>query len=632
MGTTVDCHAKSEKLTILHTNDWQSRFLGFGPNADYSPSSMNDDDTIGGISRLASLIEQRRKVLGEENLLLLDGGDYSMGTLFHTIIRETGSELQLMAALGYDAITLGNHEFDYGPDALARSINAAMKVADIPPIVISNMIFSDQDTADDSLQELVQQGVIKPYVVLVKGQQKVGIFGLMGRDAIDVVSNGKPLSFNDPVATAERMVKLLRQQEKVDTVIVLSHGGVHKDIESTLGWKGDDVDLLSKVKGIDIIVGGHSHTPLHDPLFIDERIIVQAGSEAQYLGELSLDIESKKISKVDYDLHPINDSILGKAEIIEKIEIFKQQVTSKFLQPSGYSFDQILARSQSHLGRKYEDLVIANLVTDSLRKITNADFAITANGSIRDDIYFGSNGLQRVSDLFRVVPLGPGLINDNPGHEILKVWITGSEIKNILEVLLLAQQKRGQSFYPRFSGLEVTYNTARMSFDQISQIRIGNPENGFVDLDTSTANQRLYSMALNTYVGSFIGLINKISYGLLDIKPKTREGEPIHQLQYAVYDSDKSQNGTQAVKEWQGFFRHVESLTDNDNDGIVDLPTSSDQRLIKIHSYGAADLFNNATWITYLSMLMISLVVCILVFVMRRFFSKSQIKHSSDNE
>jgi 5'-nucleotidase / UDP-sugar diphosphatase len=112
-------------FTILHTNDWQSRLLGFGPNNEYSPATTGDDDTVGGVARLATLLEQRRAAAGEQPVLLLDGGDFSMGTLFHTVTRETGGELRLMTELGYDAATLGNHEFDFRPAGLAAMISAA---------------------------------------------------------------------------------------------------------------------------------------------------------------------------------------------------------------------------------------------------------------------------------------------------------------------------------------------------------------------------------------------------------------------------------------------------------------------------------------------------------------------------
>ena len=610
-------------LTLLHTNDWQSRLLGFGTNADFSPDTINDDITVGGISRLATLIAERRKAHGADNVLLLDGGDYSMGTLFHTIIREAGAELQLMSALQYDAITLGNHEFDYRPEGLAKSIDSAINAgAKLPPIVISNMVFSQDDPADDQLQSLWQKGIIKPYVVINKGQKKIGIFGLMGSNAADVAPNSFPISFSNPIESAKRMVKILKEKEQVDLVIVLSHGGIKNDKDTQLEWSGEDVELLNLVSGIDVVVGGHSHTPLETPISLDGRVILQAGSEAQYLGELSIQIEHKKIIDSKYKLHKIDDTILGLSEISQQIEQFKQQVTEIFLQPAGYSFDQALAQSYRHLSRDYNDNVIANLVTDSMKDATSSDIAISTNGPIRDDIYLGSNGIQQVSDLFRIVPLGVGVSNDKPGYDLVKVWITGAEIKSIIEALLLGNQTRGDSFYPRFSGFQVIYNSARIPFDQVSQIKLGSAKTGYHEIDLSPDNRRLYSMATNSFVGSMAWLIEKISYGLLEFTPKKQNGEPIADLSEGVYDSNNQQPDIQEIKEWHAFFSYLKKLPDNNTDGVVELPVKSETRLIKIHSYNPVQLYKNATWIMILSSLVIILTVTLTLIMLRKIFRR----------
>jgi 5'-nucleotidase/UDP-sugar diphosphatase len=611
--------ASNSQLTILHTNDWQSRLLGFGTNADFTPQTINDDNTLGGVSRLATLIEQRRKILGKDNVLLLDGGDYSMGTLFHTIIRETGAELQLMSALQYDAITFGNHEFDYRPDGLAQSIQSALNARGrLPPIVISNMHFSPDDPADDRLQALWQQNIIRPYVVVNKGGKRVGLFGLMGSDAADVAPNASPISFSDPLEAAKRMVQILTEKEKVDLVVVLSHGGIHQDLDAPLNWWGEDVDLLTQVPGIDIVVGGHSHTPLKNPIMIDDRMILQAGSEAQYLGELSLKLEASKFKKSGYQLHNIDDHIIGDPAFISKIEQFKQQVTELFLKPAGYKFEQVLAHTRRRLGREHFDNVIANLVTDSMKTATSSDIAISTNGPIRDDIYLGSNGIQQVSDLFRIVPLGVGVNSDQPGYDLVKVWITGSEIKSIIEALLLGQQTRGDSFYPRFSGFQVVYNSARLPFDQVSQIKLGDSKNGYHDIDLSADNPQLYSMAANSFVGSMAWLIEKISYGLLEFTPKNKHGDPIANLSEGVYDSNLNQPGIQEIKEWRAFFSHLKKLPDTNRDGVVELPIKAETRLIQIHSYNPVDLYQNTTWIMIIgSTLMILALVIILLLSVR---------------
>ncbi len=102
-ATLASATAAPRDFTVLHTNDWQSRLLGFGPNNEYTPATTNDDGTVGGVARLATLVKERRAAAGEQPLLLLDAGDFTMGTLFHTISREAGSELRLMSEIGFDA-------------------------------------------------------------------------------------------------------------------------------------------------------------------------------------------------------------------------------------------------------------------------------------------------------------------------------------------------------------------------------------------------------------------------------------------------------------------------------------------------------------------------------------------------
>jgi 5'-nucleotidase / UDP-sugar diphosphatase len=133
-------------FTILHTNDIHSNFVGMSPEADYTPFSLNDDKTRGGLARLATLIAERKAAREAQGpVLVLDDGDYSNGTAFGAATRETGSELQLLFRMGFDATTFGNHEFDFGPEGLGTSIAVAAKAGRTPPIIVSNIDLSKDD-------------------------------------------------------------------------------------------------------------------------------------------------------------------------------------------------------------------------------------------------------------------------------------------------------------------------------------------------------------------------------------------------------------------------------------------------------------------------------------------------------
>src|SRR5208282_3996122 len=145
----------AKTFTILHTNDLHSNFIGMAPSLDYTPFTLNNDDTRGGFARLAPLIAKRKEARKEQGpVLVLDDGDYSMGTAFGAASRETGAELQLLFQMGFDATTFGNHDFDLGPDGLGKSIDLAANAGRVPAVVASNTDFSKDDPTLVDLQRL----------------------------------------------------------------------------------------------------------------------------------------------------------------------------------------------------------------------------------------------------------------------------------------------------------------------------------------------------------------------------------------------------------------------------------------------------------------------------------------------
>tara|TARA_Y100001951_G_scaffold98454_1_gene99291 strand:- start:2478 stop:4394 length:1917 start_codon:yes stop_codon:yes gene_type:complete len=589
--------AAERSFTILHSNDWQSRLLGFGPNNAYSPATLNDDETVGGVARLATLLQQRRSAAGEEPVLLLDGGDFTMGTLFHTISREMGSELRLMSELGYDAAVIGNHEFDFRPAGLAAMISAAHKVEGdaLLPLLSSNMRFDPASKADDSLQAHFEAGRILPYKLIERGGIRFGLFGLLGNNAVAVSPMIQPLTFADPVATARETVAKLRE-EGAEVVILLSHMGVTQQADGS--WRGEDVELVEQVPGIDIVVGGHSHVALPQPVLVNGHTpVVQAGSEIQYLGELRMTLGDDGVTQVrDYRLHPINDRIAGDAVITAQVEDFKQVVSERMLNPRGYRFDQPLAKVDQRLGRDFSDHTLANLVTDALRHAVDADLAFTGNGTIRDDLIKGRHGVQDVSDLFRIAPLGIGQFDDEPGYPMIKAYVSAREIKSLLEVLLLAYQLRdSDSYYPRVSGVRFTYNPWRVPFDRVSRIEIGDPVKGYRDLDLD--DTRLYSIGATSYVGSFTWLVPDLTKGLLDVIPKDAAGRPLPRIEDSIVDQEPNTPGVQELKEWQALLDHIRSLPDLDGDGLADIPTvgaAVEARMIRAPSLNPREMFRLA--------------------------------------
>ena len=340
-------------FTILHTNDMHASFIGMGPASDYTPFTLNDDTTRGGYARLAGLIAKRKEARNAQGpVLVLDAGDYSMGTAFSAATRETGGELHLMGRMGYDATTFGNHEFDLGPAGLGKSIGTAVKAGRIPAVLAANTSFPGSDATLADLQRLAKAGVIRRHIVIERGGIRFGIFGVLGKEAM-IYTNGEATTFADATESAREVVKVLRETEKVDVVIALSHGGLEKGKDGRY-IDGEDVRLSKAVPGIDVVISGHSHTELQEAIIVNDRTpVVQTGKESRNLGELVITLDGAKLMVESYRLHPIDDTIVGDRAIAAEIEQLKKSVTEAAFASRGYRVDQPLAiaaaRSAQHL-------------------------------------------------------------------------------------------------------------------------------------------------------------------------------------------------------------------------------------------------------------------------------------------
>ena len=344
-------HANGQTLTIVHTNDLHSHFLGFSPNIDFTWETTGDDATKGGWARLATVIKSVRQDRSNP-VLVLDAGDFMMGSLFHLLSREQAFELRLLEKMGYDAISLGNHEFDLTPDGLARILNSAKSNGPLPSMVLSNAIFSNESDKDDTLKVAFDEGLVKPYVVIEKSGLKIGLFGLLGHDAIEVAPFASPVTFDDPIATAKRMVDQLKTKEKVDLIICLSHSGLVDDRE-----KSEDVILAKEVPDIDIIISGHTHTRLEEPIIEGNTIIVQTGAYGVAAGIMDLEIKDGQAQLARYTLKDLDDQIPGDPEIANAISEFEQTLETQVLAPFQLSFQQTLAHTDfdtDHTGRRIQ--------------------------------------------------------------------------------------------------------------------------------------------------------------------------------------------------------------------------------------------------------------------------------------
>jgi 5'-nucleotidase / UDP-sugar diphosphatase len=596
-------------FTILHTNDMHSSFIGMGPASDYTPFKLGDDKTRGGYARLAGLIATRkeaREILGP--VLVLDAGDYSMGTPFGAATRETGGELQLMSLMGYDATTFGNHEFDLGPEGLVKSIDAAAKSGRVPAVVASNTHYTGQGETLADLQRLVKAGVIRRHLVIERGGIRFGIFGVLGKEAIFYTSGGA-VSFSDGIEAAREMVKVLRETEKVDVVIALSHGGLEKDKEGRY-TDGDDVRLPKAVPGIDVVIGAHSHTELHEAIIVNGRTpVVQTGKESNNLGELMISLDADKLTVESYQLHPIDGTVLGDRAIGDEIDKLKTSVTAAVFASRGYSIDQPLAIAPRDLPNTFTDIaagtLLANLVTDALRVATKADIGFSVNGMMRASLMRGKSGVLTVYDVFAVAPLGAGVVDPTAGSTLVTGWFTGLELKNLLEFFLVDNAAHPGEYFPRASGMRFRYDKSRPMFDVVTAIELGDLDRGYRAIDISGKDECLYSLTCPLMLGTILVGIPKYTKGKLPLFPKNKAGQPLTSKVDALEAPrestahlmsppgtvDKSSIATGAgngavkeIKEWQAIMDHLRKLPVKNKGDLPTIPVderASEVRAIK---------------------------------------------------
>ncbi len=625
LAVAPTAHAEDGKrLTIVHTNDLQSRLLGFAPNRDYTPETLNDDATLGGISRVATVIREVR-ARAPERTLVVDAGDIMMGTLFQTLAEQHAVELRLMQAIGYDAATLGNHDFDFHSDGLARIVEAAGRQGAFPQLLLANIRFDPDDEGDDELAALYERGVLRRFTLVERGGLRIALFGLLGYHASEVSAYARPASFDDPVETARRMVAVLREQEGADLVVCLYHGALRK-----VGprWVGDSIELLRELPGIDVVVSGHTHQPVPVPPLVDGRPVVQAGSEARFVGVLELEVRDGRSRVLDYELVTIDDSIASAPDIEETVAAYVERIDEEVLAPYGRGFRDVVVETGFDLVDDPADPAGGNLgplVADAVRWSIDryfdepTDVVLTTAGMIRDNVRRGETGRQQTSDLFRVMPLGIGTVESSPGYPLSRVYFTAPELKSIVEVLLIGTRLKGKSYFPFFSGLRFRYNPYRPPLDQVFEIELGDERRGYetIDLDDE---ERLFSFGMSAYFLSYMHYASELSAGLFSLAPRDATGRPIPSVESALVDADPTTPGVQEAKEWLALVDYLDQLPDTDGDSVADVPERyrvPEARRTAVASLNPAVYFRNATAVTWTAMLALLLAALLAILAVR---------------
>jgi 5'-nucleotidase len=474
-----------------------------------------------------------------------------MGCLPHLAFESESIDYATMQALGYDATTFGNHEFDFGPAALARSIQTAQARGGLPPIVASNIHFSASDPNDDALASLYGEGQdkpVRPYrVITTPSGIRVGVLGFVGINAAHVAPNKTPVAFSAPVdpktdgdvaanlprlyADVQPVVDRLRSVEKVDFVVALSHSGV-RDTSSAAGIaQGEDTQVCQNVAGIDLIVSGHTHNHDPKPMHVTNAqtqkpcLVLNGGAFGKEVGRVDFAIAPQGVSWVQATqaLVPVDDTTVPDPALAEQVNTMVGRVEGA---GSGGS---TLASLLSHaLGTPVTDDATAAgdlyfkplATTDFDVKDTNAlvwlsadamlaqtdalagdgvpatNVAVETAGVIRAVVAKGKSGVVSAADAFNVVPLGRSPVAGTMGYPLVRGNISRIELRAVFE-LALALGLADSDYNLGAAAIKVEYDRTRPVV--ASPADLLDPAKGRVMRMTLDSNHAALANALEQY-------------------------------------------------------------------------------------------------------------------------------------
>lgn len=603
----------SQKTDILFLHDTHSHLDSF------ITMENGETATVGGFAKIKTLIQEAKA--GNPDTLVLDAGDFSMGTLVQTIYDTEAAELRMLGALECDVTTLGNHEFDYRSAGLAGTLNAAKESNDpVPAMVLCNIDWETMEaeglTEDQQLlKDAFESYGMKDYVVLDKGDVRIAVLGVFGVDSLACAPTCV-LKFRDASEAAAETVAEIKANENVDMIVCVSHSGTDND-ES----KSEDEILANKVPEIDLIISGHTHTTLTEPIRHGDTYIVSCGEYGKNLGSLSLTRKEDGRWEMDsYRLIPITPAIASDDSTQKKIDSFMEIVDSAYLSSFGYTRDRILAQNDvefatsADLYNIHTEHNLGNILSDAfLYAVSNAEtgdnhpvsFAVVPSGCVRDTLPTGDI---TVEDVFNAYSLGIGS-DGIPGYPLISVYLTGEEVKTVAEIdASVSDLMPSARLY--ISGINYSFNPHRIILNKTTDCYIPGPDGSRKEIE----NDKLYRVVCDLYSGQMLGAVTDISFGLLSIRPKFADGTPIENIEDAIIHSEG-----QEIKAWAAIAAYLESFADTDGDGISDIPASYSEfqeRKVVEDSTKLLDLIRNPNKYAVMIVLAVIIVLTILVLLL----------------
>ena len=596
------------QITVLFTHDLHSHLL---------PAADETGTQYGGFARLKTVIDQQRRAFPDA--LLLDGGDFSMGSLFQTAYATSALELRAMGAMGYDVTTFGNHEYDYRSAGLAEMLQAAADSGDpVPAIVEANYLppAAGEEGYGEEAQavwDAFDAYGVASYVLLERGGVWYAVFGLTGEDS-DACAPMSGMVLRDARETAQRIVDeataACRQANGAEPVVIcLSHSGTDGK------GKGEDYELAREVEGIDLIVSGHTHTTLDQPIQVGDTYIVSAGEYGKNLGRITLNWDGSGVTLASYELLPIDAAVAEDPQLAAWIENAKEKVEEDYLSRYGLGFDQVLTDnpyafdSVNTLYASQEESTLGSLMADAYRWAAEqamgepVDLAVTASGVIRESL---PRGEITVSDVFNAASLGIGA-DGVPGYPLVSVYLDGKDLKTVLEIdASVSPLMTAARLY--CSGAEYSFNTNRMLFNKVTDSALRRADGTLEPI----REDRLYRIVTGLYCAQMLGEVESTSFGLLSVTPRTADGTaiPMEDIEdYIVHDSRGDE-----VKEWYAIASYLEQMG-GEMDGRYAAP---DGRKTVYSSWSPVELLRNANRFTVLAIAVVLVVAAAVVLIVLR--------------
>ena len=563
-GLSASAQENVKSLDVLFVHDTHSHLTEFSTVED------GKSQVMGGFAKIKTLINEKKAE--NPDTLILDAGDFSMGTLAQVVFEEEASEIRMLGNLGVEVTTLGNHEFDYRAKGLANMMKHAVESGDaLPEMVISNVDWDAMNAAGltEDQQMLIDAFAnfgVKEYVVLEKGDVKIAVTGLFGKDCLACVV-APPLVFEDPVEAMKETVAEIKANEDVDMIVCVSHSGTWEDEA-----KSEDEILAKEVPELDLIISGHTHTKLDEAIQHGNTYIVSVGEYGKYLGDLSMSQKEDGRWTLDsYELITVGEDIEEDAATKEKIDELMAMVDEKYLEQFGYTKDQVLCTNeiefapQSDTSEKHTELnlgsIIADAYTYAAEQILGADtvaMSVAPSGTIRDSY---TKGEITVEDVFNSYSLGIGP-DEIPGYPLIGVYLTGEELRMAAEIdASISDLLTEARLYS--DGLYWSYNPNRMILNKVTDVFFVNNQEERVEIN----DDQLYLVIADIYSGEMLGGVTDLSMGLLSVVPKFADGTPIENFEDAII-----RNGDQELKAWAAIAQYMSSFEDTDGDGIPNVP------------------------------------------------------------